>query len=35
VRECGKREICEKYSRFDVLFSIREKREKKKRKKYV
>jgi len=32
-RESVKREICEKYSRFDELFGIKERREKLKREK--
>jgi hypothetical protein len=34
-RKCKKREIYEKYSRFEVLIDIREKTEKQEREKYV
>lgn len=34
-KECKKREKYEKYSRFDVLFSTKERRDKYKRKKCV
>lgn len=34
-KEVVKREIDDKYSGFDVLFDIREREERKKRKKYV